>query len=113
MITIAYTRDVAELYSQPTLLAEEVRELIPKGQRLSVLRESSKWVKVISTKYGTGFIDKDLVQYDGIKTNQELAQDIIKTLSKRRGFDGFWYEIDEENQQEIIEDIVSCLKGIE
>lgn len=58
--------------------------------------------------------DKWLISADYAATNfaeldGELAGNIIKFFSKRKGFDHWWYNIDEDIRQEIINDLHEIL----
>ena len=39
------------------------------------------------------------------RNNEELSQTIIDTLCERKGFDNWWYDLDDDIQEEILEQI--------
>jgi hypothetical protein len=41
---------------------------------------------------------------------RELADDIIRFFDRRAGFDEWWYEIDDETQQEIADNLAALLE---
>ena len=43
-------------------------------------------------------------------SNIEKAREIIDELNGRKGFDDWWYNIDEDIQEEIIEEIANKIK---
>ena len=47
---------------------------------------------------------------DSENTVKELALDIIYTLKDRSGFTGWWDDIDEDTQDDIINDLVDTVK---
>jgi hypothetical protein len=44
-----------------------------------------------------------------MENKKEIVEDLIGELTNRSGFDDWWYSIDEEIQEEIIEELVTVL----
>lgn len=45
--------------------------------------------------------------------NEGLAQDIIDTLCDHKGFDNWWYDLEDEIQAEILEELEEVIRESE